>query len=220
MTPHTRIRLIEVLRRQHSQLVVFFRSEHRDTADLHYAAAITLRSMLCDKKWPTLLALATEGGIELPVWGPLPRSAADTPAPGMFISPLVAATTRAIGMAGEFVMPLSEYLDAPIGAITTDVVSPNAKGQWYTARKLIKGIANKEGPAHFDPKQEPLLSNLTSGMQTIDGCMVTMIGPQGIETPLAQSDNLLVRIAMIQLMQMAIEHSATVLRVCDASPKV
>jgi len=220
IAPETRARLVEALGRQYSQLVVFFRSEHRDTADLHYAAASILRSMLCDRDWPTLLSLASAENIDLPVWGPLPYSARNSSAPAMFMSPLVASTTRAVGMWGEFVMPLVEYLDAPIGAITLEPANQNAQGTWYTARQLIKWIANKEGPAHFDPKQPASLGNLATGMQALDGCSVTMIGAGESETPLSKNDNLLVRIAMLQLMQMAIEHSKKVLTACNACPEV
>ncbi len=220
MNQETRDRLVEALGRQYSQLVVFFRSEHRDTADLHYAAASILRSMLCDKDWPTLLSLATAENIDLLVWGPLPYSARNSPAPAMFMSPLIASTTRAASMWGEFVIPLAEYLDAPIGAVASDPENQNAPGTWYTARQLIKWIANKERPAHFDPKQPASLGNLATGMQTLDGSTVTIIGADGSETPISKNDNLLVRIAMLQLMEVAIEHSKKVLKACNACPEV
>lgn len=220
MPSETRDRLIEALRRQYSQLVVLFQSEHRDSADLHYAAATILRSMLCDKDWPTLLSLAAEVNIDLPVWGPLPESAGSSQAPAMFDSALVASPTRAVGMMGEFVMPLGRYLDAPIGATKLDPENPEAQGRWYTARQLIKWIANKEGPAHFDPKQSATLGRIATGMQALDGCSVTIIRAGGAEIPLSRNDNLSVRIAMLQLMETAIAHSKKVLTACNACPEL
>ena len=189
-------RLAEALRMQRAHIGVLLEHSERDAANLHIALAGVLRSVLCDGQWPTLVALARELSLDLRVWGPYPPQAADARPPGFAFNAL---TASAVPEFESHEMNIEEYLDAPIGAITLS--SPGearSRSVWYTPRQLIKWAANKEGPAHFDPKASATFQSI--GSSIVSAGSVTMIGQSG-ETPISENDNILQRMALIQIAQ-------------------
>jgi hypothetical protein len=189
-----RTRLAEALRSQGSHLKVLLQHPDRDPDNFHLALAGVLRSMLCDRDWPTLLALARELSMDLRVWGPYPPQAASTRPPSFAFNAL---TMSALAEYGAHEINIEEFMDAPIGAVSVSrpgEVRPVPT--WYTASQLIKWAANKEGPAHFDPKSSTIFESIGSSIVATGS--VTMIGQSG-ETPITDNDNLLQRMALIQI---------------------
>jgi hypothetical protein len=111
-------------------------------------------------------------------------------------------------------MTAVEYLDAPIGVTLIEPTSEgiNASGAWYTPRKLIKWVANKEGSSHFDPKIPAALRHLNTGL-IVEGT-VSMVDSNGTVVELSQNDALPVRMALIQISQWATACAESVLDAC------
>lgn len=187
-------RLKRALESQRDHLYLLLEAPNRDDSDFHIPLAGTLRSMLCDKENPTLLSFQRAVGFELLVWGPYPPWAMNMRPPDFSFNALVASVEPVFD---SFRMRLEDYIDAPIGAVNleSDPRKPS-RPSWYTPRKLIKSIANKEGAAHYDHKQDSTLSIISSSM--------IVEGSVSIKTPaeevfITQNDSILVRIALLQL---------------------
>jgi hypothetical protein len=190
----TRCRLAAALQMQHAHLSALLEHPERDAANFHLALAGVLRSMLCDSDWPTLIALARELSLTLRVWGPYPPQAANTRAPDFAFNALTVSAEPEFG-AHEMIM--EQFLDAPIGAIPlSNPGEAPSRSTWYTPRQLIKWAANKEGPAHFDPKSSAIFERI--GVSIISAGSVSMVGQSG-ETPISENDNILLRMALIQI---------------------
>jgi hypothetical protein len=198
---------------QAGTLAALLEHPNRDEFDFHVSLAGPLRSMLCDADWPTLLKLAEALGADLRVWGPHPPSDRDKKAPTFYMNAL---TASAEPVAFSHEMSLTEFLGAPIGAVgMVDPASGRHKGHWYTPRQLIKWAANKDGPSHFDPKA-PATYEAVIANSVISTGEVTMIGPSG-ETPLGQSDNLLLRMALLQIAQVTLLLATDLLARCHVA---
>lgn len=92
-------------------------------------------------------------------------------------------------------MSTTEYLDAPIGAIS--FVSDNIqKQEWHTPRDLIKCTANKEGPSHFNRKLVAKFESIRNSL--IFGGEVSMKGPAST-TDMSENDVLPIRMALLQI---------------------
>lgn len=199
MTPDVD-RIAKALRMQSAHARALLEHRDRDPNNFHLALAGIVRSMLCDAQWPTLLAFAGALSVDLRVWGPYPPSAGNEKPPAFAFNALI-ASAEPVGHGYE--MSAEEYLDAPIGAIaipTTDEAPPRAT--WYTPRQLIKWAANKEGPSHFDPKSVPTFSHIGAAIGASGS--VFMIGHDGSETPVTENDNLILRVALLQIAQTAV----------------
>ena len=198
-TTTDRERLVKTLRMQAGTLAALLEHPQRDKLNFHVALAGPIRSMLCDADWPTLIKLGELLDADLRVWGPHPPSDIYKPAPTFSMNAL---TVSAEPVAFSHEMSLAEFLDAPIGAIAlTDPSTGGQKGNWYTPRQLIKWAANKEGPAHFDPRAPAKYQALSDAIMTTGS--VSMIEPSG-ETPITQNDSLLVRMALLQIAQVTL----------------
>lgn len=193
-------RLAKALRMQRAQIRALLEYRDRDMENLHLALAGVLRSMLCNDKWPTLLIMGNELSVEMRVWGPYPPSAIEARPPSFAFNALTVSVEPTLD---AYEMSAEAYLDAPIGAVPVMAPGePRTRSTWYTPRQLIKWAANKEGPSHFDPKSSTTFQSI--GSTIIAGGSVTMIGPTG-ETPITENDNILQRMALIQIAQMAVE---------------
>ena len=199
-------RLAKALKMQLAHVRALLEHPDRDIHNFHIALAGVLRSMLCDGKPSTLLALGRELSFEMRVWGPYPPSAIKARPPSFSFNALTVSTEPAFG---AYEMSVEEYLDAPIGSVQVIISNDlRARSDWYTPRQLIKWAANKEGPSHFDPKSSATFQSVGSAI--ICSGSVTMIGPTG-ETPIAVNDNILQRMALIQIAQMTVELAGKVL---------
>jgi hypothetical protein len=197
MKPEHLGRLVSALQTQRSQIRALMQSPERDPANLHFLLASILRSMLCDKDWPTLIALANEISIDLRVWGPYPPTAASEEPPTCTFDALVASSTPEMD---AYEMSAVEYLDSPIGAIF--------EVGWYTPRQLIKWVSNKEGASHFDPKLPQGLHSLNTSF-IIEGT-VSMVSSSG-SIELVRNDALPVRMALLQIAEWAAQCADIVL---------
>jgi hypothetical protein len=150
--------------------------------------------MLCDAAWPTLLTLAIDQNIDLRVWGPFPVAAIDSPPPMFCFNALIASAEPEWG---AYEMSAAEYLDAPIGAVLVKPQGPT----WYTPRQLIKWVANKEGPSHFDPKLPAGLASVKTSLAPSEA-RVSMESKSG-SVELKRTDELPVRMALIQISEWA-----------------
>ena len=199
-------RLASTLRMQTAHVQALLEHAQRDEANFHLALAGVLRSMLCDADCPTLIVLARELSIDLRVWGPYPPEAKNEKPPTFAFNAL---TVSAEPTACAYEMGVDQFLDAPIGAVTVDDASGGRpRSTWYTPRQLIKWAANKEGPAHFDPK--PSATFQAVGSSIISGGEASMVDASG-ETPISRNDNLLHRMAFLQMAQAVVSLSGRVL---------
>jgi hypothetical protein len=211
MTPNA-TRLEAALRMQAAHVQALLDHQQRDESDFHLALAGVLRSMLCDADCPTLLALARELSINLRVWGPYPPEAKKEKPPSFTMNALVMSAEPA---AFAYEMSIEQFLDAPLGAVTVaDGSGGKPRSTWYTPRQLIKWAANKEGPAHFDPK--PAATFHAIGSSVIASGEVSMVDASG-ETPITRNDNLPHRIAFLQMAQATAVLSERVLERCASS---
>jgi hypothetical protein len=193
-------RLAKALRMQKAHLAALLEHPERDASDFHLALAGVLRSMLCDGKNSTLLEMARQLDLDLRVWGPFPPSAVSEEPPAMAFTALVASATPVFD---SYEMSVAEYVDAPIGASPTSLPGEfPPKSMWYTPRQLIKSAADKEGPAHLDPKPAP--SFVSFGAAFVVTGSVTMISGDGVETPITENDNITTRAALIQISQLVV----------------
>ncbi|MDO8925420.1 MAG: hypothetical protein Q7U94_00755 [Sideroxyarcus sp.] len=184
----------------------------RDELDFHVSLAGPLRSMLCDADWPTLLKLAEVLGESPRVWGPHAPSDRDKKAPTLYMNAL---TVSAEPVAFSQEMSIAEFLDAPVGAVgMIDQAAGKSKGHWYTPRQLIKWAANKDGPSHFDPKTPATYTAIATNSLISTG-EVSMVGPGG-ETALTRSDNLPLRMALLQIAQASVIIAKDLLTRCSA----
>ncbi len=189
-------RLAKALRMQRSHIDVLLQHPDRDFDNFHLALAGVLRSMLCDRDKSTLLVLAREISMDLRVWGPFPAHATTTRPPDFVFKALTMSATPEFN---THEMSIDEYLDAPIGAISVSRPGEtHLSSQWYSPCQLIKWTANKEGPTHFDPKSSAAFQSIGSSIVAIGS--VSMISQSG-ETPITENDNLLQRMALIQIAQ-------------------
>lgn len=189
------MRLVKTVRMQAGTLAALLDHPQRDELDFHVSLAGPLRSMLCDADWPTLLKLAEALGVSPRVWGPHAPSDGDKKAPTFYMNAL---TASAEPVAFSHELSFAEFLDAPVGAVgMIDQATGRPKGHWYTPRQLIKWAANKDGPSHFDPKS-PATYTAIANHSLISTGEVSMVGPGG-ETALTQSDNLPLRMALLQI---------------------
>jgi len=161
--------------------------------------------MLCDADCPTLLVLADQVGVELKAWGPYPAEYINKRPPSFAFNALVVSPVPELG-AHE--MDARTFLGAPLGAVSLGEAGPQMQRAWYTARQIIKWAANKDGPAHFDPKR-PATMNVIADAMIVTGNIV-MISAAG-ETPISKSDQAPLRIALIQIAQWAESLSKQVL---------
>ncbi len=199
-------RLAQALRTQMETLRALLEHANRDEYNFHLTLAGHIRSMLCDAKWPTLIALAGELSLSLKVWGPYPPEAMNMRPPNFAMNPLTVSTQPAIL---SYEMTLREFLDAPIGAVSIpDTQTGNMRATWYTPKDLIKWSANKEGPAHFNPKPHPTFQAIASSLEVIGE--VTMFGPDA-EIVITENDNLPIRMALLQIAQATLVLSEFVL---------
>jgi hypothetical protein len=206
------VRLIKAVRMQAGTLTALLDHPERDELDFHVSLTGPLRSMLCDADWPTLLKLAEALGESPRVWGPNAPSDIDKKAPTFYMNALTVATEP---VAFSHEMSFAEFLDAPVGAVCMiDHATGRPKGLWYTPRQLIKWAANKDGPSHFDPKT-PATYTAIAASSLISTGKVSMVGPGG-ETALTQSDNLPLRMALLQIAQAAVEVANDLLSKCPA----
>ena len=188
-------RLVKTVRMQAGTLTALLDHPERDELDLHISLAGPLRSLLCDADWPTLLKLAEALGESPKVWGPHEPSDRDKKAPTFYMNAL---TVSSEPVAFSYVMPFKAFLDAPVGAVgLVDQATGRMKGHWYTPRQLIKWAANKDGPSHFNPKTPAMYSAIFENSLISTG-EVSMVGPSG-ETVLTQTDNLALRMALLQI---------------------
>ena len=65
MTNESQQRLVQTLRMQNNHINALLESKTRDESNFHLVLAGDLRSMLCDKDYPTLLTLAEELLVDL-----------------------------------------------------------------------------------------------------------------------------------------------------------
>lgn len=206
------VRLVKTMRMQAGTLTALLNHSERDELDFHVALAGPLRSMLCDSDWPTLLKLAEALGKSPKVWGPHAPSDRAKKAPTFYMNAL---TVSAEQVAFSHEMSIAEFLDAPVGAVgVIDQVTGKPKGHWYTPRQLIKWTANKDGPSHFDPKTPATYTAIAdSSLITIGE--VSMVGPGG-ESALTRSDNLPLRMALLQIAQVTMIIANDLLSLCPA----
>lgn len=189
--------MVKTVRMQAGTLAALLDHPQRDELDFHVSLAGPLRSMLCDADWPTLFKLAEALGESPRVWGPHAPSDRDKKAPTFYMNALT-VSAEPVGFSHE--MSFAHFLDAPVGAIgVIDEATGRPRGQWYTTRQLIKWAANKDGPSHFDPKTPAAYTAITANSLVSAG-EVSMIGPSG-KTVLTRSDNLLLRMAFLQIAQ-------------------
>lgn len=192
-------RLADALRMQRDHARVLLEHPDRDVANFHLAIAGVLRSMLCDADWPTLIILAREMAIDLRVWGPYPATAINFEPPSFVFNAL---TASAESVFEGYEMSAKEYLDAPIGAISVEIIGDaRLRSSWYTPRQLIKWAANKEGASHFDPKPAATFQSIGSSIVAMGS--VSMISPTG-STPITENDNLILRMGLIQIAQVSV----------------
>jgi hypothetical protein len=196
-------RLAKTLRMQRANLAALLEHPERDSNDFHLALAGVMRSMLCDKDCPTVIKFANQLCIDLRCWGPFPPYEKNNDPPTFAFDALVASPDP---VWGAYEMSVSDYLDAPIGAAP---VSPSdeflPRSKWYTPRELITRAANKEGPAHFQPK--PYAPLVQFGSAFVVNGSVTMIDENGLETPVTENDNITLRIALLQIAQLTVSLS-------------
>ena len=196
-SPPELARLAKAVRMQAGTLAALLDHPQRDELDFHVALAGPLRSLLCDADWPTLLKLAEALGESPRVWGPYAPSDRDKKAPTFCFNALT-ASAEPVTFSHE--MSFAEFLDAPVGAVgMIDQATGRSKGHWYTPRQLIKWAANKDGPSHFDPKTPATYTAIAASSLVSTG-EVSMVGPGG-ETVLTRSDNLPLRMALLQIAQ-------------------
>lgn len=205
VTNESKQRLAQTLRMQNNHINTLLESKSRDESNFHIVLAGDLRSMLCDKDYPTLLTLAEELFVDLCVWGPFSPAAINLHPPDFLFNALIASAEPVYG---GHRMSAIEYLDAPIGAIS--FVSDNIqKQEWYTPRDLIKWAANKEGPSHFNLK--PVAKFESIGNSLIFGGEVSMKGPAST-TDISKNDALPIRMALLQIAIWAAYASELVLK--------
>lgn len=199
-------RLASALRMQTAHAQALLEHAQRDEANFHLYLAGDLRSMLCDRKCPTLIVLARELSIDLRVWGPYPPEAKNEKPPTFLFNALT-VSVEPTAFACE--MGLEQFLNAPIGVVSVDDPSGGKpQSTWYTPQQLIKWAANKEGPAHFDLK--PANEFQAIGSLIIATGEVSMVDSSG-ETRILRNDNLLHRMALLQMAQAAVALSGRVL---------
>lgn len=204
--------MAKTVRMQAGTLRALLDHPQRDELDFHVSLAGPLRSMLCDRDWPTLLKLAEALGVLPRVWGPHASSDREKKAPTFYMNPL---TVSAESVPFSHEMSFAEFLDAPVGAVgMLDQATGRLKGHWYTPRQLIKWAANKDGPSHFDPKI-PAEYVAIAANSLISTGEVTMVGPGG-EVALTRSDNLPLRMALLQIAQAVVVTATDLLSLCPA----
>lgn len=119
------------------------------------AIAVELRILLCDSTYPLLLALAREKGFPLEVY--------TFPEPDLTQQPFgTAIEGMTHGFSGDSVsltrqkpwthaMPVDDWLHVPIAEVV---------GVRRTPESLIKEVANKHGPAHYDRKTSEAMQEM------------------------------------------------------------
>lgn len=159
----------------------------------HWPLATQLRVLLCDADTPILLSYAKATGRQLRIWGP-------TPVPERLQKHIAIELNFEIASVAPFYgatqYDLAQFLDIPIGFSPVRAFHLENPGEAYSARKIIKWVANKEGFAHLDfkkPKAFESLKNVTthSDHYTIEDSQTKLILKQIGECVAYYADELL-----------------------------
>lgn len=182
-------RLKRSLREHKSQMRRILNAPDRDATNAHIFLAGHLRTLLCDQ-YAVMLRFAELVRHDLRIWGPKPQEVPLGQTIIMSVHFLIAASASNPLMRE---MTIEAYLRTPIGI---------ANWQTYTPIDLIKLIANKEGAAHLDPRQNEKFEDIRSAFSI----------SRSITGESEDDNNVIPRMAMIQISDWAvraIEHLLT-----------